>query len=407
MFDVNRIRNDFPALHQHVRGKPLVYLDNAATAQKPQVVIDAMLAYYTKHCANVHRGAYQLSEVATDLYENTRHQVKRFLNAASQDEIVFTHGLTSAINLVAYAYGTMVVKAGDEVVITGLEHHSNLVPWQMLCEKTGAVLKIVPVLDDGELDLEAYYKLLNHKTRIVALTHASNAIGTITPVGLMISAAHDVGAVTVVDGAQSAPHLPIDVQALDADFYACAVHKLFGPTGVGVLYGKKALLEKMPPLEGGGDMIHTVTFEKTTYAKPPLKFEAGTTNIAGVIGLGAAVDYLMNQPLDALYQHEEALLKYAHSKLSSHPYVQLVGTAPHKVPVVSFTVKGVHPHDIASILDRAGIAIRAGHMCAQPLMKRLGVPALARASFAFYNTQEEIDALFHGIDQVCEVMRVR
>lgn len=407
MFDVKMIRKDFLALHQHVHGKPLVYLDNAATAQKPQAVIDAMMAYYTQYCANVHRGAYRLCEVATDLYENTRHQIKRFLNAASSDEIVFTHGLTSAINLVAHSYGKMVLRPGDEVVITALEHHSNLVPWQMVCEQTGAVLKVAPILENGELDLEAYYALLGPKTRIAAFTHASNAIGTVTPIGLMIAAAHDVGAITVIDGAQSAPHIAIDVQALDADFYAFAGHKVFGPTGVGVLYGKKALLEAMPPLEGGGDMIHTVTFEHTTYAKPPLKFEAGTTNIAGVIGLGAAVDYLMKQPLEALYQHEEALLRYAQSKLEAHPHVRIVGTAPHKVPVVSFTIKGVHPHDTASILDRTGVAVRAGHMCAQPLMKRFGVPALTRASFAFYNTFEEVDALLMGVEQVCEVMRVR
>ncbi|HEU4400834.1 MAG TPA: cysteine desulfurase [Candidatus Polarisedimenticolia bacterium] len=402
-FDVGRIRRDFPILHQRVHGRPLVYLDNAATAQKPQAVIDALTRFYSCDNSNIHRGLHELSERSTAAYEAARGKVRRFLNAGHDHEIVFVRGTTEGINLVAQSYGRRHVAAGDEVLITEMEHHSNIVPWQMLCEEKGARLRVAPIDDAGDIRLEEFDKALGPRTRLVSLTHVSNTLGTINPVRRLVEMAHRRGVPVVVDGAQAAPHLKVDVRDLDCDFYALSGHKLFGPSGVGVLYGRSALLEAMPPYQGGGDMIASVTFEKTIYNRLPHKFEAGTPDIAGVIGLGAAIDYLEAIGLPGRAAHEERLLAYATESVAAIPQARIIGTAKEKTGVLSFVLEGIHPHDVGTILDREGIAIRAGHHCTQPLMQRFGIPATARASFAFYNTTEEIDALAAGIRKVLEV----
>jgi cysteine desulfurase/selenocysteine lyase len=403
-YNVEAIRRDFPILGRKVHGKPLVYLDNAATTQKPRAVIDRLVRYYSEENSNVHRGVHHLSEIATAAYEGARTTVKRFINAASEKEIVFVRGTTEAINLVAATYGRGHVGAGDEVVISALEHHSNIVPWQMLCDEKGATLRIIPVNDQGELLLDAYREMLNERTKIVAVGHASNALGTINPVREIIALAHANGTPVLLDGAQGAPHLTIDVQALDADFYAFSGHKVYGPTGIGVLYAKQALLEAMPPWQGGGDMILSVSFEKTTYNALPYKFEAGTPDIAGVVGLAAALDYVSAIGLDAIAAYEHELLVYAAARLREEiKGLRLIGTAANKAAVISFVLDGVHPHDIGTILDQEGIAIRTGHHCAQPLMMRFNVPATGRASFGLYNTKEEADALVRGLQKVLQV----
>ncbi len=404
-FDVGRIREDFPALAQLVYGKPLVYLDNAATTQKPRQVIDALVHFYTTDCANIHRGVHLLSERATRAYESTRSKVRRLINAAEDHEIVFVRGATEGINLVAQAFGAPRLAKGDEILITAMEHHSNIVPWQMLCEARGATLRIVPMDASGELILEKYETLLNPRTKLVAVTHVSNALGTVNPVGQMTVAAHRQGIPVLVDGAQAVQHLCVDVQALDCDFYVFSGHKMCGPTGVGILYGKSAHLESMPPYQGGGDMISSVTWERTTYNRVPYKFEAGTPNIAGGIALGAAVDYLESLGIERLAAYEHELLDYGTDALSGIPEIAIVVTARNKTSVLSFHVDGIHPHDIGTILDQEGIAIRTGHHCAQPVMEFYGLPATARASLAFYNTREEIDALAAGLRKVIEVFR--
>jgi cysteine desulfurase/selenocysteine lyase len=396
-------RHHFPLLRQRVNGKPLVYLDNAATSQKPQIVIDAMMKYYEEENSNIHRGVHSLSERATAAYEGVRGKVQRFINAAHPREIIFVRGTTEAVNLVASSYGRRAVGSGDEVIITWMEHHSNIVPWQMLCEEKGARLRVVPIDDRGVLDLEAFRTMLSPRTKIVGVTHVSNALGTINPVREITAMAHAHGVPVLVDGAQAVPHMKVDVRELDCDFYAFSAHKMFGPTGVGVLYGKTHLLEAMPPYQGGGDMIASVTFEKTLYNEIPHKFEAGTPNIGGGIGLGAAIDYLLQIGVGAIESFEQELLAYATEKVSALPGVRIIGTAPRKAGVLSFVMDAAHPHDIGTILDLEGIAIRTGHHCAQPVMQRFGVPATARASFAFYNTKEEIDALVRGIEKVREV----
>jgi cysteine desulfurase/selenocysteine lyase len=402
-FDVERVRADFPALHQNIKGKPLVFLDSAASAQKPRQVLDAMMDLYSHDYANIHRGVYELSERATKAYENARLKALRFVNASSEREIIFLRGTTEAINLVAQTYGRANVGEGDEVLITHLEHHSNIVPWQMLCEEKGARLKVAPIDDRGDIDLDAFRKLLGPRTKIVSLAHVSNALGTVNPVRDVIELAHDRGIPVLVDGAQAAPHLRVDVAALGCDFYTISGHKMFGPSGVGILYGREALLEKMPPYQGGGDMIASVTFEKTTYNRLPFKFEAGTPNIAGVVGLGAAIDYLNGIGLDAVSAYEQDLLEYGTERLHSIPGVRIIGEARHKASVLSFILEGIHPHDVGTILDEEGIAVRTGHHCAQPVMDRFGVPATARASLALYNTREEIDRLVEGIHTVKRV----
>ncbi len=402
-FDVERIRRDFPILGQKVKGKPLVYLDNAATSQKPRAVLDAITAFYSADNSNVHRGLHELSERATAAYEGSRAKVRTFLNAAEDRDIVFVRGTTEAINLVARTWGRTRVGKGDEVLITAMEHHSNIVPWQMLCEENGATLKVAPISDAGELILEDLERLIGPRTRVVSVSHVSNTLGTINPVREIARMAHRHGAVIVVDGAQAVPHLLVDVRDLECDFYAFSGHKLYGPTGIGVLYGKAALLEAMPPFQGGGDMISSVTFEKTTYNKIPWKFEAGTPDIAGAIGLGAAIDYLGTVDLGARVAYEHDLLRHATEAVAGIPQARVLGTAREKASVLSFVLDGVHPHDIGTILDHQGIAIRAGHHCTQPLMDRLGVPATARASLSFYNTHGEIDALAAGILKVLEV----
>jgi len=397
-------RHHFPLLHQQINGKALVYLDNAATSQKPQVVIDAMMRYYVEENSNIHRGVHYLSEKATQAYERVRAKVQEFINAASVGEIIFVRGTTEAVNLVASTYGRTQVREGDEVLISEMEHHSNIVPWQILCGEKGARLKVVPMNNDGELLLEEYEKLLTPRTRIVALAHVSNALGTINPVKEMVTMAHRHGIPVLLDGAQSAPHLRVDVRDIDCDFYAFSSHKMFGPTGVGVLYGKEHLLDAMPPYQGGGDMIKSVTFEKTVYNDLPYRFEAGTPNIGGGIGLGAAIDYLGRLDRDAVAAYEHELLDLATRQLALFPGVRVIGTAKEKASVLSFIIEGIHPHDIGTILDVEGIAIRTGHHCAQPVMKHFGVPATARASFAFYNTKEEVDALVRGVRKVIEVL---
>ena len=402
-FDVFKLRWDFPILKRSVHGRPLVYLDNAATSQKPQVVIDALTHYYTAENANIHRGVHALSELATEHYEQTRAKIQRFINAADPSEIIFVRGTTEGINLVAQTYGRTHVGAGDEIIISALEHHSNIVPWQILCEQQGAKLRIIPINDDGELILDEFEKLLGPKTKLVAIAHVSNALGTIIPLRRVTELAHQRNVPVIVDGAQAAPHLQIDVQALDADFYVLSSHKMYGPTGIGVLYGKRNLLEAMPPYQGGGDMISSVTFEKTLYNKLPYKFEAGTPDISGVIALGAAVDYMTNIGLDRIAAYEHELLVYATEKLSKIPGLRLIGTAKSKAAVVSFVLENVHAHDVGTILDQEGIAVRTGHHCAQPVMQRFGIDATARASFALYNTKDEVDALAAGIQKVREV----
>ena len=404
-FDVENIRGDFPILQQQVRDKNLVYFDNAATTQKPRAVIDALERYYCRENSNIHRGVHLLSQEATFAYERARARVRLFLNAAENEEIVFVRGTTEGINLVAQSYGKTQIKEGDEIIISHMEHHSNIVPWQMLCAEKGAHLRVVPIDDDGEFLLDEYEKLLGERTRLVALTHASNALGTINPIQQIISLAHDQGVPVLVDGAQSAPHLPVDVRALDCDFYTFSAHKLFGPTGVGILYGKRSLLEAMPPYEGGGSMIRSVSFEKTTYADLPAKFEAGTPHIAGGIALETAIDYVNAIGREQIVAYETDLLDYGTELLQQIDGLRIIGNARKKVGVLSFVMDAAHPHDIGTILDAEGIAVRAGHHCAQPTMQRYGVPATVRASLAFYNTREELDALAAALHKVIEVFR--
>ncbi len=399
------VRHDFPILQQTFYGKPLAYLDNGATTQKPQVVIDAEKNFYEISNANVHRGVYVLSEQATAAYEGARKTVQQFINAHSEKEIIFTRGTTESINLVAQSFGRTFLKAGDEVIISAMEHHSNIVPWQMLREQIGIVLKVIPMNLSGELLLDEYEKLLSPKTKVVSIVHVSNALGTVNPIKKIIDRAHQQGAVVLIDAAQSIAHMPIDVQALGCDFLAFSSHKLYGPTGVGVLYGKQALLEKMPPCQGGGDMIKTVSFEKTTYADLPMKFEAGTPNIAGVIGLGAAIKYLEQIGLAKIAEYEHQLLQYATQSLQTVSGIRLIGTAVDKVGVISFMLEGVHPHDIASILDQQGVAVRAGHHCAMPVMTFFKVPATVRASLAVYNNREDIQQLVKGLIVVQELFK--
>ena len=402
-FDVRKVREDFPILKQKVNGKPLVYLDNAASTQKPRAVIDTVVRYYETCNANIHRGVHHLSQLATEEYEGARGKVKEFINAKETREVIFVRGTTEAINLVAASFGRKNVGPGDEVLITTMEHHSNIVPWQILCEEKGAKLRVVPITDEGELRLDEFAKLLSPRTKIVSVVHVSNTLGTINPVRRIVELAHARNIPVLLDGAQAIPHLPIDVQALDCEFYAFSGHKLYGPTGVGVLYGKAKLLEALPPYQGGGEMISSVTFEKTTYNVIPHKFEAGTPNIAGVIGLGTAIDYLNEIGLENIAAHEQELLAYATERLQAIPGVRLIGTAKERCGAISFVLDGVHPHDIGTILDEEGIALRTGHHCTQPLMDRFGVPATARAALAFYNTKEEIDALIRGIYKVKEM----
>ncbi len=396
-YDVSLVRDDFPILHQQVYGKPLVYLDNAATTQKPQIVIDAIRNYYERDNANVHRGVHALSERATAAYEASREKLRVLLNAASLKEIVFTRGTTESINLIASSWGGANVRAGDEVLITEMEHHSDIVPWQMLCERTGATLKVLPINDDGELCMDRLDTLLSERTKLVGVVHLSNALGTINPIKEIIDRAHAAGAKVLVDGAQALAHLQVDVQALDVDFYVSSAHKMYGPTGVGMLYAKEALLEAMPPYQGGGDMIAMVTFERTEYNTLPYKFEAGTPNISGVIGFGAAVDYLNSVGVEHIAAHEQSLLAYATGQAEAFDGLRQIGTARERATVLSFTIEGVHPHDLGTILDREGVAIRAGHHCAMPVMQHFGVPATARASFAAYNRIDEVDALFAAL----------
>src|SRR5579871_295830 len=401
--DVRKLRKDFPILRQKIHGKPLVYLDNAATAQKPQCVIDALGRFYLADNSNVHRGVHLLSQRATEEYEAARHKVQEFLNAPQAREIVFVRGTTEAINLVAHTLGRKQVQPGDEILISHMEHHSNIVPRQILCEERGAVLRVVPIDDQGEMELDEYEKLLNPRTRLVSVVHVSNALGTVNPVREIITLAHLRNIPVLIDGAQAVPHMPVDVQELDCDFYAFSGHKVYGPTGIGVLYGKANLLESMPPFHGGGDMISSVTFEKTIYNVLPYKFEAGTPNIAGTLGLGAALDYITGIGMDRIAEHEHALLEYGTQALSGIPGVRLIGTAREKAGVLSFVLEGVHPHDVGTILDQEGIAVRTGHHCAQPVMERFGVPATTRASLAYYNTRQDIDALVAGIYRVKEI----
>ena len=399
--DVEEIRNDFPILKRLVNGKPLVYLDNAATSQKPQAVIDALTQYYTFDNANIHRGLYFLSELATEQYETARLKVKELINAMSVSEIVFVRGATEAINLVASSLcRAKHFKDGDEILISYMEHHSNIVPWQLMCGRKKTNLKVIPINDAGELDMDAFEKMINEKTKLVSVVHISNSLGTVNPVKKIIEIAHSLGVPVLLDGAQAIPHYKIDVQELDADFYVFSGHKVFGPTGIGVLYGKTEFLEMMPPYQGGGDMIRTVTFEETTFDDIPRKFEAGTPNIAGGIGLGAAIDYLNQFDRNELIEHENFLLQYGTEQLLQIPGLRIIGNAKEKASVISFVIEGIHPYDIGTIIDTDGIAIRTGHHCTQPIMKRFNVPATARASFAFYNTKEEIDKLVLGIHKV-------
>ena len=403
VLDVARIRADFPILRRKVHGKPLVYLDNAATTQKPQQVLDALTDYYTDLNANVHRGVHLLSQVATDAYEAARENVRAFFNASSVQEIIFTRNSTEGINLVAHGFGAARVREGDEVLITAMEHHSNIVPWQLLCSRSGARLRVAPIDDRGELILDELSAMIGPRTRIVAVTHMSNALGTINPIEEIVALAHEKGVAVLVDGSQAAYHMPVDVVALDCDFYVATGHKLYGPTGIGILYGKQALLEELPPFLGGGDMIRSVTFEGSTWNDLPHKFEAGTPNISGAIGLGAALDYIRGVGMPAITQYEHELLTYASAVVSEVPGVRLIGTAKRKASIVSFVMKDVHPHDIGTIVDREGVAIRTGHHCAQPVMDRFCVPATARASLAMYNTRDDIDALGRALLRVREV----
>ena len=404
-FDVDRVREDFPILKQKIHGKPLVYLDNAATSQKPASVIETEERFYQSQNSNIHRGVHELSERATRAYEDVRVKIQKFINARESREVVFVRGTTEAINLIAAAWGRKNMAAGDEVLITAMEHHSNIVPWQLLREEKGIVLRVAPVNDRGEVIYEEFKKLLGSRTRLVSLVHVSNVLGTVNPVKRIVAAAHERGIPVLIDGAQAAPHMKIDVQEIDCDFYAFSGHKLFGPTGVGALYGKAKLLEAMPPYQGGGDMISSVTFAKTLFNVIPYKFEAGTPNIAATIGLGAAIDYVNQLGLDNLGQYESELLEYATEKLSAIPSLRIIGTAEQKASVISFVLEGIHAHDVGTVLDQEGIAIRTGHHCAQPLMERFGVPATARASFAFYNTKQEVDALAEAIEKVNHLFR--
>jgi cysteine desulfurase / selenocysteine lyase len=399
-FDVEQLRADFPILRRQIRGRALNYLDNAATTQKPQAVLDALTGYYTTSNANVHRGVHLLSEIATEAHELAREKVRAFLNAGSIREIVFTRNSTEGINLVAHAFGRWQVKAGDEIVITAMEHHSNIVPWQLLCEEKGAHLRVAPIDDTGALILEQLEALLTPRTRLLSVTHMSNALGTINPIATIVKLAHARGVPILVDGSQAAYHMQVDVRALDCDFYVATGHKLYGPTGIGVLYGRESLLEEMPPFLGGGDMIRSVTFERSTWNELPYKFEAGTPDIAGAIGLGAALDYITGVGFERIGAHEQDLLEYGTAALLEIPGLRLIGTAPHKASILSFVLENVHPHDIGTIVDQEGVAIRTGHHCAQPVMERFCVPATARASLAMYNTRRDVDALVSAIHRV-------
>ena len=404
VFDIDKIRKDFPILKQRVNGKPLVYLDNAATSQKPQVVLDAMNRYYVEENSNIHRGVHFLSDKATQSYESARKIIQKFINANDSREIIFVRGTTEGINLVANSYGRRFLREGDEIILSAMEHHSNIVPWQMLRDEKGVKLRIIPMNDNGELLIDEYEKLFSERTKIVAIAHVSNALGTINPVKQMTAIAHHHNVPVLIDGAQAVPHLRIDVQNIDADFYVFSAHKMYGPTGVGILYGKKQLLEDLPPYQGGGDMIKSVTFERTIYNDLPHKFEAGTPHIAGGIGFGAVIDYINSIDFDAAIAHEHTVLEYATDILEAIDRVRIIGTAKEKASVLSFEIKGIHPHDIGTILDDDGIAIRTGHHCAQPVMIRFGIPATARASFGIYNTKEEVDALVRGIHNVMKVL---
>jgi cysteine desulfurase / selenocysteine lyase len=404
ILNLYKIRNEFPILHQQVNEKPLIYLDNAATNQKPKRVIKALTDYYEGYNANIHRGIHTLAEKATKAYEETRLAMQEFIHAKYSEEIIFTRGVTESINLVASSYGRAFLKEGDEVIISGLEHHSNIVPWQLVCDEKKAILKIIPITDIGEIDVAAYAKLLNSRSKVVAVNHASNSLGTINPIKEIIQLAHKAGAVVLIDGAQSAAHLEIDVQELDCDFYCISSHKMYGPTGTGILYGKKALLEKMPPYMGGGEMIKDVTFSKTTYNDLPYKFEAGTPNIADVVALKEAIGFINEIGKDQIAAHESELLRYANEKLSSLPSIKLVGTSRNKVSVQSFIIEGIHHFDIGQMLDARGIAVRTGHHCTQPLMERFGIEGTVRASFAVYNTKSEIDQLAEGLSRIISFM---
>ena len=403
-FDVENVRGYFPILNRKLNDKALVYLDNAATSQKPQVVIDALVDYYSNYNANIHRGIHTLAEEATAAYESTRVIVRKFINASLPEEIIFTRGVTEGINLVAYTWGRQNVNAGDEIIISGMEHHSNIVPWQILCEEKKAVLKIIPVTDNGELDLDSYKNLLSSKTKLVSVVHVSNSLGTINPVKEIINAAHRAGALVMIDGAQSTVHLDVDVQDLDCDFFAFSGHKVYGPTGIGVLYGKKEILEAMPVFMGGGEMIKEVTFEKTTYNNLPYKYEAGTPNIADTVALKSALDFINETGKDVVRKHENDLLKYATTQLEALPGLKIIGKAKEKVSVISFIIKNIHPQDIGVLLDNQGIAVRTGHHCSQPLMDRFRIPATVRASFAMYNTKEEIDRLVSGLQKAIKML---
>ena len=402
--EAERFKRDFPCLQQEAHGSPLVYLDSAATSQKPQAVIDAISRFYETSYSNVHRGAHLLSERATDAYEGARSRVARYINAADSREIVFVRGATEAINLVAASYGRANFGPGDEILLTEMEHHSNIVPWQLVAEQTGAQIKVVPITDDGELMMERFDELLGERTKMVGVTHVSNALGTVNPLKTIVEKAHAQGTPVLVDGCQAAPRVPVDVQDLDCDFYAFSGHKLYGPSGIGVLYGKRDLLEAMPPYQGGGEMIRRVTFEHTTYAGVPQKFEAGTPNIAGPVGLHAAIDYVSAIGMEALFAHERALLDYATEAINEVPGVRLIGTAPEKAGILSFVLEGIHPHDIGTVLDHQGVAVRTGHHCAQPVMDRFQVPATTRASFGLYNTRADVDAFIRGLYEVRDIL---
>ncbi len=403
-FDIQRVRRDFPILSRTVNGKPLVYLDNGATTQKPKQVIDTIQAYYTEINSNIHRGVHHLSQLATDAYEVTRRKLKTFINAAHEHEIILNSGTTAGINMVATCYGKAFVKPGDEIIISAMEHHSNIVPWHMLCEERGAILRVIPVTDEGELDMDAYRSMLNERTKLVSVTYVSNALGTVNPVQEIIELAHSADVPVLLDAAQAVQHVPIDVQALDVDFLVFSGHKMYGPTGIGVLYGKEKYLEAMPPYQGGGDMIKEVTLEKTIYNDLPFKFEAGTPNIEAGIALASAIDYLEQIGLDRILQYEHGLLEYATQRMTVIPGLRIVGTATNKSSVISFLIDGTHPYDVGVILDKLGIAIRTGHHCAQPLMDRYGIPGTARASLAMYNTTEEIDTLVTGIERAAAML---
>ena len=403
MFDVNKVREDFPILKRKVNGKPLVYFDNAATSQKPQVMIDALVDYYSNYNANIHRGVHTLSQEATSAYEEARLKIQRHFNAAKSHEIILTPGTTHGINMVANGFSYL-LKKGDEIIVSALEHHSNIVPWQMLCEKTGAILKVIPMTLEGELEMNTYDTLLSSKTKLVFVNHVSNALGTINPIKKIIDKAHSFGAAVLIDGAQATPHIKPDVQELDCDFYTCSAHKLCGPTGVGMIYGKEAWLQKLPPYQGGGEMISEVSFEKTTYADLPHKFEAGTPNIAGVIGFGVALDYMNSIGFDEIAAYENGLLNYATEKLTAIDKLIIYGTSKEKAAVISFNVEGLHPYDIGSIIDKLGIAVRTGHHCAQPIMDYYKIPGTVRASFSFYNTKEEIDLFIEALQRAINML---